>query len=96
MPALKGGRLCKVAVMLCKNPNFCLYLDIRRSVKTGCDIPLGTHNELDAKEWILKACGDLESRSQIDHNPFAKETMNTIQRGFNKWLRKQTMNNYRK
>lgn len=89
MNNVKGGRLCKAAVMLCKNPNFWLYLDLRVAFKSGCDIPLGTHNEQDAKDWVLKSCGQLTSRSQIDHCPIAREKINTIFKSFNKWLRKQ-------
>lgn len=89
MPELKGGKLCKAAVMLCKNPAFWHYLDLRVSAKTGCNIPLGTHNEQDAKDWILKACGQLETRSQIDHNPIAKQRIKTVLKSFNQWLRKQ-------
>ena len=89
MPPVKGGRLCKAAVMLCKNTDFWRYLDIRVSAKTGCPIPLGTHNEQDAKEWILKACGHLTTRSQIDHCPTASKNIKTIFSSFNKWRRNQ-------
>ncbi len=89
MHKVKGGKRCREAVMLCKDQRFHRYLDLRVSYKSGCEIPLGTHNEQDAKDWILKACGQLESRSQIDHCAFALQQLNTVLKSFNQWLRKQ-------
>ncbi|NRA20726.1 MAG: hypothetical protein HRU05_09635 [Oceanospirillaceae bacterium] len=89
MQPVKGGRLCKAAVMLCKDPEFWHYLDLRVTFKSGCDIPLGTHNEQDAKDWILKSCGHLTTRSQIDHCPTATQNIKIIFNSFNKWRRKQ-------
>lgn len=86
----KGGSLTKAAVMLCKSAAFRLYLDRRTRHKYSLQewqLPDCTHNEQDAKEFILKACG-IASRAELDHNLRAAKTFKYIQRLFSQYQRR--------
>jgi len=83
----KGARLAQKAAMLCQDRAFQLYLDKRRRYKQGmseAQLPDGTHNADDARDWLCAACG-IESRAELDHSAKAAATFRTIQQRFGKW-----------
>lgn len=83
----KGGNIARQAAMLCQDAAFQLYLDRRRRHKQGlseAQLPDGTHNEQDARDWLCAACG-IESRAELDHNPDAAAMLRTIRQRFGKW-----------
>lgn len=84
----KGGFRARNAAMLCQQQDFRLYLDRRRSAKFGVDIPDGTHNVDDAREFILSACG-IQSRAELDHNEAAATTYRKIIHHFQRWQRRR-------
>lgn len=87
----KGGALARAAAVLCKEQSFRLYLDRRRRYKFGLtakQLPDGTHNEQDAREWLCAACG-IHSRAELDHSPEAERTFRQIRSRFSHW---RTMN----
>ncbi|WP_355661487.1 hypothetical protein [Halomonas salifodinae] len=62
---------------------------------TGCPLllgkiklPDGTHNEQDARDWLVAAC-QVASRAQLDHTPEAAATFRRIRNRFNAWRAKQ-------
>ncbi|MGM0912739.1 MAG: hypothetical protein ACQEWZ_00100 [Pseudomonadota bacterium] len=90
-PPPKGGRLARQAAMLCQDPAFRLYLDRRRRHKQGlteAQLPDGTHNEQDARDWLCAAC-QIESRAELDHNPTAAAMLRTIKQRFTHWKTRQ-------
>ncbi|QPL45039.1 hypothetical protein IT895_12630 [Halomonas sp. A40-4] len=84
---VKGGRLARQAAMLCQDRAFQDYLDKRRRHKQGlteAQLPDGTHNADDARDWLCAAC-QIQSRSELDHNPTAAATFRRIHQRFMKW-----------
>lgn len=91
MPPVKGGQLARAAAMLCQDAAFQLYLDRRRRHKHGLtpdQLPDGTHNDEDARDWLCQACG-IESRAELDHNPYAAATFKGIRIRYGQWRIKQ-------
>jgi hypothetical protein len=83
----KGGKLARQATMLCQDTNFQLYLDRRRRAKhnmTEFQLPDGTHNTEDARDWLCAAC-QIQSRAELDHNTTAAATFRRIRQCFLKW-----------
>ncbi len=83
----KGGPLARQAAMLCRDERFRLYLDRRRRHKFGLtesQLPDGTHNEQDAREWLCAACG-VESRAELDHAWRAAKVFKEIRARFHRW-----------
>jgi hypothetical protein len=83
----KGGAYARQAAMLCQDKAFQLYLDRRRRVKFQIaerDLPDGTHNEEDARDWLIAAC-KITSRAELDSNPAACQTFRMIRNRFNHW-----------
>jgi len=86
-----GGPVARQAAMLCQETAFRLYLDRRRRHKFGMaesDLPDGTHDEQDARDWLCAACG-IESRAELDHNQRATATFQSIRQRFNRWKNQQ-------
>lgn len=86
-PPPKGGAYARQAAMLCQDKAFQLYLDRRRRVKfqvSERDLPDGTHNEEDARDWLVAAC-KITSRAELDSNPTACQTFRMIRNRFNHW-----------
>ena len=88
----KGGALARSAALLCQDQTFRLYLDRRRRYKFGLaeeDLPDGTHNADDARDWLCRAC-QISSRAELDHKPNAAATFRMIKNRFNRWkMRRQ-------
>lgn len=84
-PQLKGGRIARSAVMLCKDSNFRLWLDRRCKAKFQMDIADGTHTEQDAKDFILKWC-EIDSRALLDHNKQAGQRYGYMLNHYRKWV----------
>jgi|TARA_B100000929_G_scaffold101392_1_gene80113 hypothetical protein len=77
--------------MLCQDKVFQLYLDRRRRAKFGLserELPDGTHNEQDARDWLCAAC-KINSRAELDSNPAACQTFRVIRNRFNHWRARQ-------
>lgn len=90
----KGGHVARQAAMLCQDEAFHLYLDRRRRYKFGLNdqqLPDGTHNEQDARDWLTAAC-QLQSRAELDHNQQAAQTFRVIRNRFNRWRAKNHSN----
>lgn len=88
---IKGGTVARQAAMLCQDRGFQLYLDRRRRAKFGLavhDLPDGTHNADDARDWLCAAC-NIQSRAELDSNPAARQTFRMIRNRFNRWRAKQ-------
>lgn len=88
----KGGAYARQAAMLCQDKVFQLYLDRRRRVKFQIaerDLPDGTHNEQDARDWLCAAC-KISSRAKLDSSHQARQTFRMIRNRFNRWRAKQT------
>lgn len=88
---VKGGPLARQAAMLCRDEHFWLYLDRRRRHKFGLseqDLPDGTHNEHDARDWLCAACG-IQSRAVLDHDRQAADTFRFIRQRFGRWKLQQ-------
>jgi hypothetical protein len=84
---VKGGPLARQAAMLCRDARFRLYLDRRRRHKFGLseqDLPDGTHNEQDARDWLCAACG-IQSRAALDHQEQAATMFRTIRQRYGRW-----------
>ena len=81
---MKGGALSRRAAMLCQDPQFRLWLDRMRNAKYPIDIPDGTHNEEDARDFFLVAC-NIKSRAELDHNQKAAAMFNKININFQKF-----------
>ncbi|EPC02496.1 hypothetical protein L861_09095 [Litchfieldella anticariensis FP35 = DSM 16096] len=84
---LKGGPLARSAALLCQDRLFRLYLDHRKRHKFGLtpdQLPDGTHNEQDARDWLCAACG-IQSRAELDHNTQAAGTFRMIRKRFARW-----------
>lgn len=88
MSGVKGGFLARSAAMLCQDETFRLYLDRAQSHKAGIEIPDGTHNEDDARDVILNACG-ISSRAELDHNVAAATKFRQIKSHFQRWRTRQ-------
>lgn len=83
----KGGRVARQAAMLCRDTAFQLYLDRRRRHKLGLteqQLPDGTHNEQDARDWLCAACG-INSRAELDHHPSAAKAFKGIRNRYQHW-----------
>ncbi|MGP5308066.1 hypothetical protein [Vreelandella alkaliphila] len=83
----KGGFVARQAAMLCQDPAFQLYLDRRRRAKHGLtehQLPDGTHNQDDARDWLCAAC-QIQSRAELDHNPTAAAAFRRIRQRFLTW-----------
>lgn len=83
----KGGHMARSAAMLCQDQQFQLYLDRRRRHKFGMtanQLPDGTHNAQDARDWLCRACR-IHSRAELDHSPEAAATYRMIVNRFNRW-----------
>lgn len=88
---VKGGPQARQAAMLCRDKRFRLYLDRRRRHKFGLtegQLPDGTHNEQDAREWLCAACG-IHSRAELDHDHKAAAIFKTINQRFGRWKLQQ-------
>ena len=88
---VKGGPMARQAAMLCQDPAFRLYLDRRRRYKWNMserDLPDGTHNEQDARDWLCAAC-QIDSRAELDHRFEAERMFRKIRNRFNAWRAKQ-------
>jgi hypothetical protein len=83
----KGGALARRAALLCNDVQFRLYLDRRRRAKFQMDIPDGTHNAQDARDFIVGACG-ISSRKELDHNAAAAKTFTNILTYYHRYRRK--------
>lgn len=84
---LKGGKLARQAAMLCQDSAFQLYLDRRRRAKhnmTEFQLPDGTHNAEDARDWLCAAC-QIQSRAELDHNTTAAAMFHRIRQRFLNW-----------
>lgn len=95
--ATKGGPKARQAAMLCQDAAFRLYLDRRRRYKQGLTVsqlPDGTHNEQDARDWLCAACG-IQSRAELDHLCEAGRTFRQIRNRFNHWRAKNPTINQR-
>lgn len=84
---IKGEKLARRAALLCNDDQFWLYLDRRRRAKFNLDIPDGTHNEQDARDFIVSACG-ISSRKELDHNAAAAKTFTDILTYYHRYRRK--------
>lgn len=83
----KGGTVARQAAMLCQDAAFQLYLDRRRRAKHGMtesQLPDGTHNQDDARDWLCAAC-QIQSRAELDHNPTTAATFRRIRQRFLMW-----------
>lgn len=90
----RGGAVARQAAMLCQDATFRLYLDRRRRYKlelTEHQLPDGTHNEQDARDWLIAAC-QVQSRAELDHNQQAAQTFRVIRNRFNRWRAKNHSN----
>lgn len=88
---IKGGPRARIAAMLCQDSAFRLFLDRRKRYKfelTSEQLPDGTHNEQDARDWLCQACG-ISSRAELDHNAQAAETFQHIRERFHRWRSNQ-------
>lgn len=74
----------QAAGVLCRDPAFRLYLDRRARAKFGADVPDGTHNEQDARDWLCQACG-IQSHAELEQNRQAKATFRRIRNRFTRW-----------
>lgn len=86
-PPPKGGNMARQAAMLCKDPAFHLYLDRRARHKFGIaesTLPDGTHNEQDARDWLVAAC-KINSRAELDSNQEAARTFRMVRNRVNQW-----------
>lgn len=84
---LKGGRLARQAAMLCQDAKFQLYLDRRRRAKHGMtefQLPDGTHNAEDARDWLCAAC-EIQSRAELDHDHRAAGVFHVIRKRYQQW-----------
>lgn len=75
------------AGILCSDKMFQLYLDRRRRAKFGIaeqDLPDGTHNADDARDWLVAAC-KIQSRRELDTNVEANRTFRMIRNRFQRW-----------
>lgn len=91
----KGGTVARQAAMLCQDGAFQLYLDRRRRAKFGLtesELPDGTHNLEDARDWLCAAC-KITSRAELDSNPAARQSFRMIRNRFNHWRVKQKGDN---
>ncbi|MBZ9576764.1 hypothetical protein [Modicisalibacter sp. MOD 31.J] len=87
----KGGPVARAAAMLCQDPVFGLFLDRRRRHKFGIseeDLPDGTHNAQDARDWLCAAC-QIQSRADLDSNPRAAAKFRQIRNRVNRWRSRQ-------
>lgn len=74
----KGGPLCRLACIWCKDEDFWKWL-IDSGNLHRCD------SEEYAADWIRAMCG-VESRAEIDSNPFAAEMfMRSVRAPFMEW-----------
>lgn len=83
----KSAGLAQQAGILCNDPAFHLYLDRRRRAKFGIaeqDLPDGTHNADDARDWLVAAC-KIQSRRELDTNVEANRTFRMIRNRFQRW-----------
>ncbi|WP_280570660.1 hypothetical protein [Chromohalobacter sp. 296-RDG] len=86
----RGGAVARQAAMLCQDAAFRLYLDRRRRHKFGIaarDLPDGTHNEQDARDWLCQACG-IQSRAELDTKAESEHAFHHICNRFNRWKAK--------
>lgn len=72
----KGGRLCRDAVLTCKEPNFWEWM-----ASQGSTFP---YNEAGARDFILSVCL-IESRSELDHNNHAARIFKQVHRSYSEW-----------
>ena len=75
---LKGGKICRDAVILCKELSFQNYC---RSI-TGIDC---TGSEAVTKSWLLSVC-EIDSRAELDHNGDALAKFRELHRKFTHWV----------
>lgn len=78
----KGGPLCRLAAMWCKDKEFWQWL-IDSGNLHRCD------SEEYAADWIRAMCG-VESRAEIDSNQFASEVFHrSVRSPFMEWSKKR-------
>ncbi|EWG98535.1 hypothetical protein Q427_30105 [Halomonas sp. BC04] len=76
-----------LAAKMCQGRDFPLYLDRRQRQKFGKtedEWPDGSHNGLQARDWLCKACG-VRIWSELDTNPEAGEAFIQIYNRFTRW-----------
>jgi hypothetical protein len=75
----RRGPYCREACDLCKNKLFLMWITTQGV--NPCD-------EERAKQWLLKQCGDIGSRKELDSNPQAAELfISQVRVPFMKWQR---------
>jgi hypothetical protein len=77
----KGGPLAKLAAQWCSNAEF------RRFAASEYGAAL--RDEDDCAEWIRHTCGDIKSRSELDHDPIAAKEFHEIRGAWIEWQRKR-------
>ena len=80
----KGGKISRAAVMLCKNPQFRIWLDRRAKTRFGIPTEDGTHTEEDAKAFVLRWC-QVDSRALLDHDHEAAQRFGYLVSRFKKY-----------
>lgn len=76
-----------LAAEMCRGYAFPLYLDQRQRQKFGKserECPDGTHDGLQARDWLCQACG-VRTSSELDTDPEAAETFLKIYNRFSRW-----------
>lgn len=76
-----------LAAEMCRGYAFPLYLDQRQRQKFGKserECPDGTHDGLQARDWLCQACG-VRTSSELDTDPEAAETFLRIYNRFSRW-----------
>ncbi|MDR5868128.1 hypothetical protein [Halomonas koreensis] len=80
-----------LAAEMCRGDAFPLYLDQRQRQKFGKterECPDGTHDGLQARDWLCQACG-VRTSSELDTNPQAAEIFLRIYNRFSRWQARQ-------
>lgn len=80
-------RIAALAAEMCQGQDFPLYLDERQRRKFGKtenQCPDGSHDGIQARDWLCKACG-VRTWSELDSNPRAAEIFLKIHERFTRW-----------
>lgn len=78
----KGGQLCKLAAIWCQDPQFWEWI-------TSAPAWWEVKTEQQAAEFVRATC-EVESRSELDHNPDAAKLFHEqIRIPYSKWLNDQ-------
>ncbi|GAA0587372.1 hypothetical protein GCM10008997_39590 [Halomonas salifodinae] len=76
-----------LAAKMCQGREFPLYLDRRQRQKFGKtedECPDGSHDGMQARDWLCKACG-VRTWSELDTDPQAAEAFIKIYNRFARW-----------